>query len=260
MIDLRGHLCVITGAGAGLGRGSALGLAEAGAELALIDVNPEGLQQTAEQIQQSTGRQARMLVADVSSATAVADVFEQITRIWPDGIDSVINVAGVEFFKDFDAVTVDEWDRQIAINLKSVFLCAQHGARLIQKRGGGSIINTASVQAFATTGRTAPYAAAKGGIVSMTRDLARDLGAAGIRVNAVCPGCIQSPMLDRSYATKQERREGLARLESVLPLRRIGQPKDFANLVNFLVSPMASYITGQAIALDGGMMCRLPLT
>jgi len=259
MIDLSGHHSVVTGAGAGLGRGAALGLSAAGAELALIDINPHGLQQTADQIEQRTGRRVKTLRADVSSATDVADAFGQMARTWPGGVDSVVNVAGVEFFKEFDQIAVEEWDRQIAINLKSVFLCAQHGARLIQKRGGGSIVNTASVQAFATTGRTAPYAAAKGGIISMTRDLARDLGVVGIRVNAICPGCIQSPMLDRSYATEQQRQEGLARLESVLPLRRIGQPQDFTNLVIFLVSPMASYITGQAIALDGGMMCRLPL-
>jgi NAD(P)-dependent dehydrogenase (short-subunit alcohol dehydrogenase family) len=261
MIDLAGHVSIITGAGAGLGRGAAIGLAAAGADVGLIDINPDGLNETARQIRAQSARgSVRTYPADVSSGASVADAFGGIRKDFPGGIDSVVNVAGVEFFKDFNDVTDADWERQIAVNLKSVFLCAQQVARLMQKRGGGSIVNTASVQAFATTGRTAPYAAAKAGIIGMSRDLARDLGPQSIRVNTICPGCIHSPMLDRSYATAEERERGLATLAAVLPLRRVGQPSDFANLVVFLVSPMASYITGQTIAIDGGMMCRLPLT
>lgn len=260
MIDLRGHISIVTGAGAGLGRGAAIGLAAAGADVGLIDINPESLAETLREIEaKSVPGKVRAYSADVSSSTSVAGAFDRIGHDFPKGIDSLANVAGVEFFKDFNDVTDADWERQINVNLKSVFLCAQQAARLMRRRGGGSVVNTASVQGFATTGRTAPYAAAKGGIISMSRDLARDLGPEKIRVNCICPGCIHSPMLDRSYATAEERRQGLDRLTSVLPLRRVGQPEDFANLVLFLVSPMASYITGQAIAIDGGMLCRLPL-
>lgn len=259
MIDLARHHSVVTGAGAGLGRGTAIVLAAAGAAVCLIDNNADNLNDTAEQIRK-TGGQVSVIVADVSSVEDVGNAFSTINETWPDGVDSMVNVAGVEFFKGFDDITDNDWDRQIGVNLKSVFMCNQRVVRLIRRRGGGSIVNTASVQAFATTGRTAPYAAAKGGIVSMSRDLARDLGPAGIRVNTICPGCIQSPMLDRSYGSAAERIKGLETLASVVPLRRVGQPVDYANLVLFLVSPLSSYITGQTISVDGGMMCRLPLT
>jgi 3-oxoacyl-[acyl-carrier protein] reductase len=260
MIDLKGHVSIVTGAGAGLGRGAAIGLAAAGADVGLIDINSEGLAETVRMIEAKSARSTvRTYSADVSSRTSVADTFDRISQDFPAGIDSVVNVAGVEFFKELNDVTDADWERQIAVNLKSVFLCAQQAGRLMQNRGGGSIVNTSSVQGFATTGRTAPYAAAKGGVLSMSRDLARDLGPENIRVNCICPGCIHSPMLDRSYASAEERRQGLATLASVLPLRRVGEPEDFANLVLFLVSPMASYVTGQAIAIDGGMLCRLPL-
>lgn len=258
MIDLTGHRTIITGAGAGIGRGTALSMAAAHASVALLDIDRANLDNTVSQIR-SAGGDAVAFTADVSDTAQVRAVFAAISRHWPDGADSVVNIVGVEFFKEFDDVTETDWDRQIAINLKSVFTCGQLGARLLRQRGGGCIINTASVQAFATTGRTAPYAAAKGGVVSLTRDMARDLGQFGIRVNTVCPGCIRSPMLDRSFTSEADRQKCFSMLESILPMRRIGRPEDFANLVKFLISPMATYITGQTINVDGGMMCRLPL-
>ena len=153
-----------------------------------------------------------------------------------------------------------EWDRQIAVNLKSVFLCARRAIPLMKRHGGGSIINTSSVQALATTGRITAYAAAKGGIIAMSRDLARDFGKDGIRINTICPGCIYSPMLDRSFDSPEARDRALAELAEGIPLGRIGDPDDFAHLAMFLASSLSSYIIGQWIVLDGGLMCRLPLT
>ena len=124
----------------------------------------------------------------------------------------------------------------------------------------GSIINTASVQAFATTGQTAPYAAAKAGVLGLTRDMARDLGPYNIRVNGICPGCIDTPMMDRSLGRNQDAGAAKQKMESAIPLRRLGDPLEVANAAAFLASDLASYISGVSLLVDGGLMAQLPVT
>ena len=123
---------------------------------------------------------------------------------------------------------------------------------MIQRRRG-CIINTASVHAFATTGQTAPYAAAKAGVLGLTRDMARDLGPHNIRVNGICPGCIETPMMDRSLQRDADAGAAKRKMESAIPLRRLGKPEDVAHAVVFLASQEASYITGQVLRVDGGL-------
>ncbi len=257
MIDLKNHIAIVTGAGAGLGRGTAIALAECGATVAAIDIDCDNINDTVTHIKKAGGF-AEAYQADVANSADIGSVLGRIKQSF-GRVDSLVNVVGVEFYKDYLDISESDWDRQIAVNLKSVFLTCQGVVPVMQKQGGGSIVNTASVQAFATTGRTAPYAAAKGGIVAMSRDLAGDFGPMNIRVNTICPGCIHSPMLNRSYESPEARERGLSTLAQTLPLRRVGDARDFANLVLFLISPMSSYITGQTINVDGGMMCRLPL-
>jgi NAD(P)-dependent dehydrogenase (short-subunit alcohol dehydrogenase family) len=130
---------------------------------------------------------------------------------------------------------------------------------MIQARKG-SIINTASVQAFATTGQTAPYAAAKAGVLGLTRDMARDLGPHNIRVNGICPGCIDTPMMDRSLNRNTAPNGAKQKMESAIPLRRIGEPREVAEVVAFLASDLASYVSGAAWVVDGGLLAQLPVT
>jgi NAD(P)-dependent dehydrogenase (short-subunit alcohol dehydrogenase family) len=124
----------------------------------------------------------------------------------------------------------------------------------------GSIVNTASVQAFATTGQTAPYAAAKAGVLGLTRDMARDLGPYNIRVNGICPGCIDTPMMDRSLERNSDANAAKQKMVSAVPLRRLGNPKEVAQAAAFLASDLASYISGVSLVVDGGLMAQLPVT
>ena len=256
-MDFSGKVAIITGAASGIGREVAEQLATAGANVALLDTDCAGLEGTASRISHVNGRRL-FLETDVSSETSVALAFERIRHEW-HRIDMLINVAGLEFYKEFVEVDEHEWDAQINCNLKSIYLCSRHAVQDMIVGGGGVIVNTASVQALATTGRTSAYAAAKAGILGLTRDLARDLGPHNIRVNSICPGCIATPMMDRTLELSADPIAARERMRTSIPLRRLGQPKDIANVILFLVSPYADYVSGVALVVDGGLMTKIPL-
>ena len=256
-MNMRGKKVVVTGAGAGIGRGVALKFAEHGARVAAVDINYDSARETAREIRQSGGK-ALEVQADVGEEGSTDAASEKILGEFRT-VDVLVNVAGIEHYQEFLEFTDQEFDRQIAVNLKSVFFCSRRVIPSMIRNGGGSIVNTASVQALATTGQIAPYAAAKGGILAMTRDMARDLGRYNIRVNTICPGCIQTPMLDRSFASNTDRDAYMEKLVASLPLGRVGLPEDIANVALFLASPLSAYVTGIAINVDGGMMSKLPL-
>ena len=258
MIEFSDQVVVVTGAGAGMGRVTAQTFAKQGAKVAAIDINADTAEQTVQTIKKSGG-EAISIQADVGVESSVDAAFRTIDSSFGK-VNALVNIAGLELSKDFLDYTDSDWDRQIAVNLKSVFLCSRRAIPFMLRGGGGSIVNTASCLAFASVGRIAPYAASKAGIIAMMRDMAHEFGKDGIRINTICPGVVHTPMLDRSFGTTEERAAAFAGMEAALPLRRIGEPIDYANLAMFLASPMSSYITGQWIALDGGMMCRLPLT
>ena len=257
MFDFTDMNVVITGAGASIGRGTAQMFAGHGAMVMAVDIDGDAAQRTADEAK-AAGHRMKAIQADVGDEASVDGAFALIRSQFAT-VHGLVNVAGIELYKDYLDFTDAEWDRQIAVNLKSVFLCTRRVIPMMIEQDGGSIVSTASVQALATTGRITPYAAAKGGIIAMSRDIAQDFGPKNIRINTICPGVVRTPMLDRSFGDENERHAAIEALAGVLPLRRIGEPSDFANLAMFLISPLSSYITGQAIAMDGGMMCRLPL-
>jgi 3-oxoacyl-[acyl-carrier protein] reductase len=195
----------------------------------------------------------------VSSEQSVARAFHEIAANY-GSIDVLVNNVGVEFYKDFVDVHAAEWERQIGVNLRSVFLCCSHVVPVMIRARRGAIVNTASVQAFATTGQTAPYAAAKAGVLGFTRDLARDLGPYNIRVNGICPGCIDTPMMDRSLERNADAAAARQKMESAIPLRRLGNPREVANVAAFLASDLAAYVSGAAWLVDGGLLAQLPVT
>jgi len=256
-MDLSGKVAVVTGAGAGIGRGVARAFADHGARVAALDINLETARETASSIDEG-GDKVLAVQADVGQEESVDAAFVAIAEKF-GRVDCLLNIAGIELYKEFLDYSSAEWDRQLAVNLKSVFLCSRRAVPHMQRAGGGSIVSTASVQALATTGNIAPYAAAKGGIVAMTRDMARDLGKFNIRVNAICPGVIQTPMLDRSFTDTGDRDAYVKKLQKALPLGRIGAPADIAHAALFLSSSYSTYVTGVALIVDGGMMSRLPL-
>jgi NAD(P)-dependent dehydrogenase (short-subunit alcohol dehydrogenase family) len=175
------------------------------------------------------------------------------------GIDVVFNNAGVNLFGTVVDMPEQEWDRQIDINLKSIFLVCKYAIPEMRKRGGGAIVNNASVQAFASQRTVAAYAASKGGIVSLTNVMALDHAEDGIRVNCIAPGSIRTPLLENSAATfAPDDVEGeIARWGEGHPIGRVGTVEDVANLVLFLASDEAAFCTGGCYRVDGGLLSAL---
>jgi NAD(P)-dependent dehydrogenase (short-subunit alcohol dehydrogenase family) len=257
-MNLAGKIAVVTGVGGGIGAAVADTFAACGAKVIGLECNSQALGQTATRVN-SNGGELHPICADVSSEQSVARAFDEIEASY-QSIDILVNNVGVEFYKDFVAVGVADWEFQLAVNLRSVFLCCSRAVPGMIRARRGSIINTASVQAFATTGQTAPYAAAKAGVLGLTRDMARDLGPHNIRVNGICPGCIDTPMMDRSLARNADAGAAKQKMESAIPLRRLGHPYEVANAAAFLASDLASYISGVSLLVDGGLMTQLPVT
>lgn len=257
-INFEGKVVVVTGVGSGIGAAIADAFAACGATVVGLECDVEKLKSSAKRITQQGGC-LHPIVVDVSSAEDVAKVFADINTRFP-GIDVLVNNVGVEFYREFVDITTEDWDRQLAVNLRSVFLCCSSTVPGMIQRRRGCIINTASVQAFATTGQTSPYAAAKAGVLGLTRDMARDLGPYNIRVNGICPGCIQTPMMDRSLRRDGDPDAAMRNMESAIPLRRLGKPKEIAQVVLFLASDLASYVSGIGLLVDGGLMAQLPVT
>ncbi len=257
-MNLTGKMAIVTGVGSGIGAAVADVFAAAGAKVVGLDCNAETLGQTAQRIKESGGT-LHPICTDVSSEQSVAKAFEEITSVYQT-IDILVNNVGVEFYREFVTVRASDWEFQLGVNLRSVFLCCSHVVPVMIRAQHGCIINTASVQAFATTGQTAPYAAAKAGVLGLTRDMARDLGQYNIRVNGICPGCIDTPMMDRSLARNESSIEARRKMESAIPLRRLGSPREVANVAAFLASDLASYISGASLVVDGGLLAQLPVT
>jgi NAD(P)-dependent dehydrogenase (short-subunit alcohol dehydrogenase family) len=256
-MNFKGKVAVVTGSAAGIGRATAIAFAQHGASVALLDVNQAGLEETAAMVRQAGG-QALALRADVGVEKDVAEAFQQIAASLKQ-IDILINNAGVELYKDFLQFESAEWDRQLAVNLNSVYYCSKQAIPFMIRSGEGSIVNLSSVQALATTGQVAPYAAAKGGILSLTRDMAREFGKHKIRVNSICPGCIHTTMMDRTLVTMPDAETVVKRMTQAIPLQRLGKAEDIAKVALFLASSYADYISGASLVVDGGLLSKLPL-
>jgi NAD(P)-dependent dehydrogenase (short-subunit alcohol dehydrogenase family) len=258
VIDLNGKVSVVTGVGAGIGSAIADVFSQYGARVIGLERDRAALEGAVERVA-AKGSSLHGICTDVSSEASVQSAFKEIAAEYLT-IDILVNNVGVEFYKDFVSVSVDDWEYQLGVNLRSVFLCSSCVVPLMIKAGHGVVINTASVQAFATTGQTAPYAAAKAGVLGLTRDMARDLGPHQIRVNAICPGCIDTPMMERSLNRNGNASSAKQHMQSAIPLRRLGNPAEIANTAAFLASDLASYISGVALIVDGGLLAQLPVT
>jgi len=256
-MNFKGKVAVVTGSAAGIGRATAIAFAEHGASVALLDLNQAGVEETAAMVRQGGG-QAFALRADVGVEEDVVIAFRQIAANLKQ-IDILINNAGVELYKDFLQFESSEWDRLLAVNLNSVYYCSKQAIPFMIRSGEGSIVNMSSVQALATTGQVSPYAAAKAGILSLTRDMAREFGKHRIRVNSICPGCIHTPMMDRTLATMPDAETVVKRMTQAIPLQRLGQAEDIAKVALFLASSYADYISGASLVVDGGLLSKLPL-
>jgi 3-oxoacyl-[acyl-carrier protein] reductase len=246
-VEFTDKVVLVTGAGRGLGQAIAIAFARAGARVAVNDVNPDTCVKTADELI-ALGGQALACHADVANKLAVQSMLIDIEDHW-GRVDVLINNAGVEPHKPI--VQLDEWDwnRTIDVNLKGAFLCSQSAGRMMQKQGGGVIVNIASIAGRAAGLRDrSAYVASKTGLIGFTKECAREFAAYNIRVNAVCPGVIITEMTVHLRENEAQMKKWL----EDIPLGRLGDPEDVTGLVLFLCSDAARYITGQAINVDGG--------
>ena len=253
LLDFRGQVAVITGANRGIGRAIAELFAAAGARVALLARTAETLGEVAETLRQTypTGDGATVLAlpTDVAQEAQVNQAMRQVLDVW-GRIDVLVNNAGLISFGPFTGVDLAEWERVISANLTGAYLCCRAVAPTMMRQQAGRIINIASVSA--QTGGVSGgvhYAASKGGMVTMTKTLARDLAPYNITVNAIAPGQIDA---DPNLLTAEARQ----RVLKMIPLGRLGEPQEIAYATLFLASPMAAYITGATIDVNGGILKR----
>ena len=248
--DFTGKVALITGAGSGIGRATALAFAESGARVIVSDVSGETGEATAAMIRDAGG-DARFVRCNVANAEEVAALVAAAIDTY-GSIDCAFNNAGVVATSGIVDLLEEDWDRVIDINLKGVWLCMKYQIPQMLKQGGGSIVNTASVYGIRSSQAVA-YCASKHGVIALTEAAAVAYAEQGVRVNAVCPGPIMTPMLERLMQTTPGFRDQLL---AGVPERRIGTPQDVAQAIMFLSSGQAAYITGQALAIDGGWVTQ----
>ncbi len=247
------RVAIVTGAGQGIGRAIANRLAADGLAVVLADINPTTLAEAQAALEQA-GQPALSLVADLSQVAEVQRLIAQAAQ-WGT-LAVLINNAGRLVTKSFLEVTESDWDATLGLDLKTVFFAMQSAAQHMST--GGRIVNIASISGRGGRADQAPYAAAKAGVISLTRSAALAFAAQGITVNTVCPGIVDTPLTrsihaDRAQALGITPEESLNRMVARIPLGRLESPEDVAGSVSFLCSPDAAYITGQALNVCGGM-------
>jgi meso-butanediol dehydrogenase / (S,S)-butanediol dehydrogenase / diacetyl reductase len=254
MTEFAGKIVMITGAGSGIGRATAILFAQEHAKLSLIDQDESSVRATAEQIR-GCGGDALPLTADVSSEQQVRAAVETVVARHGQ-INLLFANAATQIAKSVADTTAEEWDRLHAVNLKGVFLCCKHVIPVMQKHGGGNIVISSSGHAFHTYPNCSAYAATKGGLLAFMRGVAIDYAADRIRVNCVIPGATDTPLLRNYLKDCPDPAAEEKRIVSGIPLNRFAAPDDIAKVVRFLASSDASYITGAWLAVDGGLLAR----
>lgn len=244
MKKLQNKVALVTGSGRGIGRAIALALAEEGASIIVNDINLEDVQSTANEVE-ALGVKTMTSNANVTNRSEVKELFNQIKEKYGK-LDILVNNAGITRDALLLKMSEEQWDQVIDVNLKGVFNCTQFAALLMKEGNYGKIVNLASVSGQMGNIGQINYSATKAGVVGMTKTLAKELARFNINVNAVAPGIIKTPMTDAIPEKVMEE------MLKQIPLRKLGQPSDIANLVKFLVLEDSAYITGQVIACNGG--------
>ncbi len=245
-------IAVVTGASGGLGQALCHALAENGARIVAMDISEERTRAAVESLRAAGFTDAIPLAVNVGSAASVADAFAQLDRL-VDRVDILVNNAGVREIKNVFDLTPAEWDRVMAINLNGPYYCAREAAmRMRDRQIAGSIVNISSVAGLVGIRNRPAYCASKHGVVGLTKNLAFDLSPYGVRVNAIAPGAIATPMTEVYYSDE----EFLKGLEHAVALGNTGTPGAIAQAAVYLCSPQAGFVTGVVLPVDGGFMAE----
>jgi 2-keto-3-deoxy-L-fuconate dehydrogenase len=242
--ELEGRIALVTGAGSGIGAASARRFVEAGASVVAADIHPERVAELAADL----GAAVTPVRADVSEEDDVRRAVETAEAL--GGLDILVNVAGVGSTTTAPDTPLDVWERVMAVNARGTFLCCKHAIPPMAARGRGAIVNIASVAGLVGLRNRAAYCASKGAVIALTRALALDHVGSGIRVNAVCPGTVDTPWVRRLV---EEVGESLDDLRARQQMRRLGTPEEIADAVLYLAGDTGSFVTGTALVIDGGM-------
>ncbi|MFO7170428.1 MAG: glucose 1-dehydrogenase [Chloroflexota bacterium] len=248
--EIAGQVVVVTGAGRGLGAALAEGFAAAGARLAVGDINAESAEATAERLRAS-GAEAVACGCDIRDPAQVQGLLDRALAAF-GRLDVLVNNAGVNIPKPAEELTLEEWDRIVGTNLTGTFICCQAGGAIMLRQGSGCIINICSVHGHVGSyvHQAAAYNASKAGVVNLTRSLALEWGARGVRVNGISPGPLATELMAARLSNPEYVRRALERMA----IKRIGAPEDVVGTALFLASPAAAWVTGQIIAVDGGWL------
>lgn len=244
-METKNKTAVVTGAGKGIGKGIAVALAQEGYNIVVSDINKEDSEQVARELAEM-GAKVLAIKCDVSNKQEVENLFAQTTKGFGKA-DVLVNNAGIYPFVPFSEMKESDWDKVMNVNMKGVLFCSQEALKTMPE--GGRIINISSIAAFVGFEGLVHYCASKGAINGMVRALALEMASKKITVNAVAPGAIDTP-------GAQSTKEGKSQTIAMIPLKRMGDPKDIADAVVFLASEKSGYITGQTIIVDGGWTLR----
>ena len=244
--QLTGKTAFVTGGSGGIGAAICARFANEGARVIAADIHPPG--DTLEGIE--------FREYDVTSETIVTSTFTELEQQW-EQLDILVNAAGIEIEKTIEDTTLEEWNRIFAINVTGMFLTSKHALPLLRKSTGASVINFGSYDGYIADPGLAAYCATKGAVHALTRAMACDHGPEGIRVNAICPGYVNTPMLQSFFGESGDIESLKQAVRDVHPMRTFGEPADIANLVNWLASDEARYASGQLWVLDGGLSAQV---
>jgi len=246
MFELNDKVALVTGSARGLGQAIALKLAEAGADVALCDLNAEWLEETAGKVK-ALGRRVECYGVNVAEGESVTAGIKAIQKDFGK-IDILVNNAGITKDGLIMRMSEDDWDAVLNVNLKGTFLCTKAAMRGMMKQRSGTIVNIASVIGLMGNAGQANYAASKGGVIAFSKTVAKELASRNVRCNAIAPGFIRTAMTDALDEEVQ------GKMKELIPLSRFGEPEDVANVVLFLASDASAYVTGQVISTCGGMV------
>ena len=245
-MSLNGQVALVTGAGRGIGKAIALALAKDGADLVISDIDLDSATETAEEVK-GLGRDAIALKADVSNSAGVEEMFQAIIDKFGK-IDILINNAGITRDGLLIRMKDEDWNLVLKINLDGAFYCSRAAGKLMMKQRSGRIVNIASIVGVMGNAGQVNYSASKAGLIGLTKSSARELASRGVTVNAIAPGFIDTAMTQALNDKVKEK------LMEQIPMGRLGTAEDIANSIRFLVAPEASYITGQVLHINGGML------